>query len=242
LSTEGHVDDMDDIDASRDIAAALAEAARTINSPRSLDETLDTIVTTARRSVTGIEHVGVSVVLRGGRFETRAGTDPLVWELDRLQDELQEGPGFCAVRSQPVVVLEHADRDPRWPRYLPQAVERGLRAQLSLRLHTDGETLGGLNLYSTASPVIAEETLHAAELFAAHAALAMGRARTEEQLNSAIGTRKTIGQAIGILMERYQLTEDRAFAFLTRASSTSNIKLRDVAQELVDTTDERHRH
>jgi GAF domain-containing protein len=229
-----------------DLASALADAARTINSPRSLDETLHTIVETAQRSLPGIDHVGVSLAHHDGRIETVAGTDQLVWELDQIQYELGEGPCYYSITAEPVVRLERAhqvDRqDDRWPRYLPQALARGLRSQLGLRLHVDDETLGGLNLYSTERDEIAEETLLAAELFAAHAALAMGRARTEEQLNSAIATRKVIGQAIGILMERYQLTEERAFAFLTRASTTSNIKLRSVAQELVETTDERHRH
>jgi GAF domain-containing protein len=232
-----------------DLASALADAARTINSPRSLDETLHTIVETAQRSLPGIDHVGVSLAHRDGRIETVAGTDQLVWELDEIQYELGEGPCYYSITAEPVVRLERVrqvDRpdgpDDRWPRYLPQALERGLRSQLGLRLHVDDETLGGLNLYSTERDVIPEETRLAAELFAAHAALALRRARTEEQLNSAIATRKVIGQAIGILMERYQLTEERAFAFLTRASTTSNIKLRNVAQELVETTEERHRH
>jgi AmiR/NasT family two-component response regulator len=73
-----------------------------------------------------------------------------------------------------------------------------------------------------------------ADLFAAHAAIALGQARERETLNEALHSRKTIGQAIGILMERYQMNDERAFAFLVRASSHSHIKLRDIAQELVD--------
>ena len=72
-----------------------------------------------------------------------------------------------------------------------------------------------------------------ASLFATHAAIALGHARDYDNLQTALATRKIIGQAIGILMERYDLDEDRAFAFLRRASSHSNVKLRDVAQELV---------
>ena len=70
-------------------------------------------------------------------------------------------------------------------------------------------------------------------LFAMHAALAMGRRRQIEQLNEALHTRKVIGQAIGIVMERYELDEDRALQFLVRVSRTGNIKLRTVAQEIV---------
>jgi hypothetical protein len=101
--------------------------------------------------------------------------------------------------------------DQRWPRYVPAAVELGLRSQLAVRLYLDDQ--GTL---------------------AAHAAIALGNARERENLNQALHSRKVIGQAVGILMERYEMNEDRAFAFLVRASSHANIKLRDVAQELVN--------
>ena len=124
---------------------------------------------------------------------------------------------------------------------MPEAVKRGLRAQLAVQLFADEERLGGLNLYSTESEEIDEDAPHVAQLFASHAAIALGRAQHEENLNVALSTRKTIGQAVGILMERYGIDEDRAFQFLVRASSTGNIKLRDVAEELVTRTNEQYR-
>ena len=89
-------------------------------------------------------------------------------------------------------------------------------------------------MYSTSSDTIDPDAVHMAELFAAHAALALGHARREEQLSAALATRKVIGQAIGILMERHALKEDAAFVYLTRVSSHTNVKLRTVAQEIVD--------
>ncbi len=80
-----------------------------------------------------------------------------------------------------------------------------------------------------------------ARLFATHAAIILGHAQQEDQLNEALRNRKTIGQAIGILMERYRIDADRAFQFLIRASSTSNVKLRDVAEEVVTSSVERYR-
>nr|WP_281366587.1 ANTAR domain-containing protein [Nocardioides thalensis] len=72
-----------------------------------------------------------------------------------------------------------------------------------------------------------------AELFAAHATIALNRTRYEHQLNEALASRKAIGQAIGLIMQRYQIDEDRAFHFLVRASSSSNLKLRVIADELI---------
>jgi AmiR/NasT family two-component response regulator len=75
-----------------------------------------------------------------------------------------------------------------------------------------------------------------AELFATHASLALGHAREVDDLNLALETRSMIGQAMGILMERYRISPEHAFDFLTRTSQESNTKLRDVAAELVRTS------
>jgi GAF domain-containing protein len=221
---------------SEEIAVALTEAAKAINGHRTLEETLDAIAQAALRSVPGFNHVGISITHRDGKIETMAGTDQFVWDIDDLQYRLGEGPCVDSIRREPVVVLEHVRHEQRWPRYIPRAVAAGLRAQLGLRLYTDEETLGGLNLYSTESATIDPDALQVAELFASHAAIALGRAQHEHQLNEALMSRKVIGQAIGIVMERYQISEDRAFHFLVRASSTSNTKLRAVAQEVVDSS------
>lgn len=133
------------------------------------------------------------------------------------------------------VAAAHFRHDHRWPRYIPPAVKEGLRSQLAVRLFLDDHgTVGGLNLYSTISEEIDPEAEQVADLFATHAAIALGNARERDSLNQLLGSRKTIGQAIGIVMERYGINQDQAFAFLVRASSTSNIKLRDIAQALVD--------
>ena len=100
--------------------------------------------------------------------------------------------------------------------------------------------MGALNLYSTSQEEIDPDAEHVAELFASHAAIALHQAREVENLNQALESRKVIGQALGIVMERYGLDENHAFAFLLRASSTSNIKLRDIAAQLVEDTQHRH--
>lgn len=223
------------------VAAAITEAAKAIHSPRSLEQTLDAIVVAARANVPGFDHVGVTVSHPDGKVETLAGTDEFVWKLDEMQYELGEGPCLTAIIDHgPVVVVEDARHEQRWPQYIPSAVEAGLRAQMGLRLYTEDGTLGGLNLYSTQSEGVDPDAIQIAELFATHAALALGRARYEHQLNEALASRKTIGQAIGIVMERYRINEDRAFHFLVRASSTSNTKLHRVAEELVETTERQY--
>jgi GAF domain-containing protein len=227
-----------------DIAHALAQAARDIGSARDLPQTLDAIVHTALASLPGVDHIGISIAHKGGRgeIETVAATDQLVWELDALQYELGEGPCLYAIREDGVTVVEHAGHEQRWPRYISQAVRRGLRAQMGLRLYVDGKTLGGLNLYSTEADEFEPDTPHLAELFATHAALALGKAHENENLNIALATRADVGKAVGVLMMKHGLSDDRAFEYLVRVSSHTNVKLRDVAAEVVAQANEANGH
>src|SRR3954447_13959375 len=217
-----------------DLATTLADVAREINAPRDLGSTLQTIVDVAARSLSDIDHVGITLGHSSGEMETMAATDDFVRQVDKLQYDLGEGPCVYAIESAGVVRVEHAADDPRWPRFMKHAVDLGLRAQLGIRLYADEATLGGLNLYSTESDTIDPDTEHLAALFADHAAIALGRIRHEEQLQHAIATRQVIGQATGIVMERFGLDETRAFDYLLRVSSHSNIKVRDLAQQLVE--------
>ena len=220
------------------LAEALAQAASAINRGTTLQETLDAIVLATRSSVPGFDHVGISLTHRDGTIETRSGTGQLVWDLDAIQYELHEGPCYDSITTDRDVLVENIRHDKRWPRYVPRAVEHGLRAQLGLHLYDDGRTIGGLNLYSTTSDEVDADAVHAARLFATHASIALGHAQEQHTLHEAIASRKVIGQGIGIVMERYGIDEDRAFQFLVRASSTSNLKLREVAATLVRTAND----
>jgi len=224
---------------SSNMARALAEAARTINSTHTLEDTLDAIVGAAQVSVPGFDHVGISVVHGKDKVETKAATGQLVWDLDAVQYSLMEGPCVDSLREEPTVSAPRLRHDQRWPRYVPEAVKHGVRSQLAYRLYSDDHMLGGLNFYSTQSDDLREGACEIGELFATHATVALGRAIEEDNLNHALTTRTVIGQAVGLTMARFQISSDRAFQFLVRASSTSNLKLRDIAQEIVN---EANRH
>ncbi len=223
------------------VAAALARATESINESHTFEDTLDAIVAATRTSLPEFSHVSISLRHRDGTFETKSGTDQLVWDLDGMQYDLGEGPCVKAIQEEPVVVAEHLHQDRRWPRYVPAAVAKGVRSQVAVRLFTNGRHVGGLNLYSTDHDEIDENCAETARLFATHAGIVVGHTEQEDQLNRALETRKVIGQAIGIVMERYSMDPGRAFQFLVRVSSTSNIKLREVADELVTSSVELYR-
>jgi GAF domain-containing protein len=220
-----------------DIAASLADAARTINSPQTLEETLDAIVRATVVSVPGFEHASVTVLQGDGSLETKAATGQLVWELDSLQYSIDEGPCVSAMRGkdEPVVAVPDIRHEQRWPRYVPEALKRAdLQAQMAVQLYVGDNTVGGLNLYSTRTASIDPEAVQAAELFATHAALALTRARRESNLMDAISSRQDIGMAIGLTMARFQLDSESALQYLIRASSSSQLKLRVIARELIE--------
>ncbi|MBS4751816.1 GAF and ANTAR domain-containing protein [Nocardioides sp. zg-ZUI104] len=229
-------------DPAYDVAEALAAAADDMDRPTSIKDTLDAVVAAAKYSVPGFDEVSVTVASRDQRTETRAGTGELAWQLDALQYELDEGPCLDAARGKGLAVA-HADdlgQGSQWPRYAPQARDAGIRCQLAVPLRAADRVLGGLNLYSTSQDSVDEEAVHVAGLFARHAALALARVSRETQLSEALESRTLIGTATGLVMARYGLTEQRAFQFLVRASSTSNIKLRKIAEEIVWTADAEH--
>ena len=106
---------------------------------------------------------------------------------------------------------------------------------LSIRLHTSGQTLGGLNFYAGQRHRFSDDDIALAHIFGQHASVALATARREEGLRTAIDARHLIGQAQGILMERFGLSGDQAFAVLRRYSQDNNVRLRSVAERIIET-------
>jgi hypothetical protein len=212
---------------------AMNEAARTLGTPRSVEETVRAITFAAKDTVPQAGHASISLVDRHGAMHTLVPTDQLVADADRLQCELGEGPCLDAAQGTPLVRSDDLANDARWPSYTPRAVAMGVGGQMALHMFHDHGSLGGLNLYFDRPFLINAQTVAVAELFAILAAAAMGHAREVEGLNQALDTRASIGKAIGIIMQRYELDEDRAFQFLVRTSQTGNVKLRVIADEII---------
>jgi GAF domain-containing protein len=222
-----------------EVPEEILRMSQLINSPHDVDAQLELLAQMARASMPEIDHAGISIAYRDGRVETKAATGDLVRDLDELQYSLGEGPCLHAINDEPVVKVEYAKHDPRWPEFIPRAAAHGLRSQLGVRLYVDENERGGLNLYSTSSDTIDPESEHFAEVIASHVAQALGRVRVQEKMSNALSSCRTIGTAIGIVMERYQLDPDRAFIYLARVASESETKLRKVAAQLVAETTER---
>jgi GAF domain-containing protein len=208
--------------------------ALTLHGEPSIDETVERVLEYALRAV-GCDCAGVIFVHGGGRVETAAATHEVVAALDQLQVDCGEGPDLDAVSDRYSVVVSDTRRETRWPTWARRAADLGIRSMLSTRLYTSEATIGALNLYAESADAFDVDDRAVAHVLARHAAVALASARESRDLWRAIDARKLIGQAQGILMERYDLDADRAFAVLVRYSQHHNVKLREVAQRLVDT-------
>lgn len=213
----------------------VADAARLLAEEPTLQETLDSIVALAVSMVPGCTAAGISLIERR-EITTPASTDAAVRVGDAMQYELDEGPCLDAIRTQELVRSDEIVSDERWPRWAPAVAERlGVASMLCVQLYTSETKHGALNLYAVEPHAFSPADEALAGTFAAVAAAAMQAAQTEEQLSSAVASRTLIGQAQGIVMERYGLSPENAFSVLSRISQDSNTKLAAVAQEIVST-------
>jgi hypothetical protein len=217
-----------------------SETARVLFAAGSVAATLAQVVSLAVVTIEGCDFAGLS--LGGQEVEPGpAPTDPLVTEIDYLQYRIGEGPGLDAITQGLMIYADDLADDPRWSQFGPAAAAAGMRSMLALPLATIG-SVGALNLYARYPAAFGVVDRAKGVILASLAGLAVSAARSHEDeerrldnLHAALGTREIIGQAQGILIERERITANQAFDVLRRASQHLNRKLRDVAQDLVDT-------
>lgn len=185
-------------------------------------------------------YVGISGANRSGTYTTLVANHQLVFDLDSLQNDLDEGPGLAALRGDHTVVVDDADSEHRWPSFVPRALEAALRSLLSVPLSLDTKTFGVLNLYSATYLPVDAQRLTQAKLLAGQAALALAQAQREHQLTVALRSNRTIGMAVGLAMERFGLDDHRAFSYLTDLSLRARVDLREVATHLVEQANTLH--
>ncbi|XKK61010.1 GAF and ANTAR domain-containing protein [Streptomyces sp. ARC32] len=221
----------------RGFAQQMASLARDLLAQESLNDTLERITASATELVEDCDAAGI-LILRADHVQSLAPTEQVVVESDELQGRLKEGPCFDAARrdtsERHFRIADFTDEARRWPEYVPEARKLNLGSMMGFLLFTEDENLGALNMYSYKPGAFTEADETAGWLLASHAAVAFSSARTHAQLQEAIGTRHTIGEAMGILMGRHRLTEDQAFAALRRYSQDNNVKLRDVAARVCE--------
>jgi GAF domain-containing protein len=217
-----------------DLALRMAELAQVI-SLRRVDDVLVDVTAAAKELIAGVDIAGVLLVGKGGTHQTLAPTSDVMFKLDELQMTTGEGPCLQAALDEIVIRTDDFRNEPRFPNYAPKVVELGLLSALSLKLYTADRTAGALNLFGYEPRLWNSEAETIGMVLAAHAASAILASRESEQLQSALSTRDRIGQAKGIIMERFKIDDVRAFEMLRKLSQDTNTKLVDVAHRVIDT-------
>jgi GAF domain-containing protein len=184
-------------------------------------------------AATGCDDAGIMLVHGRNQIETAAATSGRVAESHNLQIVHDQGPCLDAIEGEAIYLSQDVATEERWPLWGPAVAELGLHSVLSIRLATRARRYGSLNLYAERVDAFDEDDVAVATIFVSHASVAMAAAHNEEGLQFAIDARKLIGQAQGILMERFDLDANRAFEFLRRQSQHHNVKLRNVAEWVV---------
>jgi transcriptional regulator with GAF, ATPase, and Fis domain len=218
-----------------ELAQTFAEIAQELEKQPSLEATVDEAVRQAVELMPGCDYAGVSWLQEGQPIETLASTDEIAALLDKAQFELGEGPAVESLWDGETCWIEDMQAETRWPRFTVRAAELGVQSMLSCQLLSPRQTSAALNLYARQTAALDEDSAAIVQVFAAHASIALTHRRTESGLRSAVETRGTIGQAIGILIERHKVSPERAFDLLVRASQRSHVKLRDLATYVVET-------
>jgi GAF domain-containing protein len=217
-----------------------SQSARLLFSAGSVTATLTQVLELAVATIDGCDFAGVFLIT-GDEITTPVRTDPIVNQVDALQQQAGEGPCLDAIAQRSIFYADDLLVDARWPEFGSQAAAKGMRSALALPLTTNGEN-GALNLYARYPAAFGALDRAKGVILASLAGLALSAARSHEDeehqvdnLQSALSSREIIGQAQGILMERERISADEAFLILRRASQRLNIKLREVAQNLVET-------
>jgi len=214
---------------------AITEAAAIMNDQQTTAMTLQHVVQMAGAAVPHSEQVGVTLIRSRSRVETPAATGDLAAACDELQYTLREGPCLHAAKANRPVRVDDMTRERRWPRFAPRAASLGVRSMLVLPLAAARGTVGALNLYSRRVNAFDPDDELIGQSFATHAAIALVHVELEQNLRVGLETRQEIGQAVGILMERHRLNPSAAFELLVEASQRSHMKLRDIANRMVET-------
>jgi GAF domain-containing protein len=221
----------------------LENAVRSLSQLLLAEETLETthgrVASLACRTLPPCDLASVTMI-NDGRPSTPVQTEPLAADLDSVQYRSRRGPCLEAYQIGKIVREKLSEKADRWPEFSAEARKAGVQSVLAVPLVANGHPLGALNLYSKSSVGYDDAAEETALLFSQQAAIACANAEVywrtytlTEHLREALESRDVIGQAKGILMVRRKSTAEAAFEMLRQASQHRNIKLRDIAEQVV---------
>jgi GAF domain-containing protein len=222
-----------------DLGSCISGLQRLLVETEGVEDFLRGMAALAARLLPGRLSCGMALEA-DGRPITAACSDELASQVDEMQYLLGEGPCQDALRKQRAVRVDDTAAATAWPGFASQASAYGIRSCLSLPLASGGMAIGALNLYATVPRAFGETETRRAEEFAGHASDALAVATKlaaytalTDQLRASLASRAAIDQAMGVIMARERCNQAEAFGMLRAASQRRNVKLRELAREIV---------
>jgi GAF domain-containing protein len=219
----------------------LADLARTLHAKTRLgpDAVLADITASALEVIDGAISAGITLTKRKKLVQSLAPTDGIAEQFDELQQQTGQGPCLDAAWQHRTVRVPDLLADDRWPQFARAIREKSpVRSSVSYELFTHSEGMGALNVYATEPFSFSDRAVENGYALAAHAALVFDFARKEDQFQSALASRDVIGQAKGMIMERFNVDAAQAFSLLTKLSQDSNVPVAQICRQLTSTKPE----
>lgn len=223
-----------------ELVESLNRFATVLLSEETLTSVLDLVVNLTEKTIAGADGVSVTMIL-DGRYSTAAHSHDWVARIDKLQYEAGDGPCLSAAEEKKIYRIDDVPTEDRWSEFCREATDAGVKSMLSIPFIPLNEPIGALNVYSFTRAAFDDVREQVANLLAQQAAIVLANSKAfagaEElngQLREALTSRDVIGQAKGIIMEREKVDADRAFEILKSTSQRANRKLRDIAQDVVN--------
>jgi GAF domain-containing protein len=218
----------------------LARVTKLLKTQRTLPAKLETVVAIVKRTIPNCDAAGISLLIDGEPTSV-AVSDRLAVEIDLVQYQTGEGPCLAAMSDSAVVRIDVLERDSRFVRFAPGALDREILSVLSIPLSANGRTVGALNMYSRSADAFDAGSEEAARPMAEYAAEAISTSPlyaysldVVEGLVETMETRAVIAQATGVIMAGEHATSGQALDRLRELALRSGASLRTVAERVLD--------
>ena len=215
------------------VQSTLAELVSALVRGAGIEEMLTKLTSASVALVPGAEFAKISLI-GNGHLRSIAATSESIALLDGAQQAAGQGPCLDAVHTQKSIRCSDLRTDVRWPQFARAATTAGVYCVLSCPLDMPGGSGATLALFGSQPGAFRRGSATIAAMLADHAAIALFTAEHERQFRAALATRDIIGQAKGMLMERFGVDSARAFAMLKQISQETNTPVRQLAARLVD--------
>jgi transcriptional regulator with GAF, ATPase, and Fis domain len=214
------------------VPLTIAELAGELAGGAGIEEVLKKLTLASLALVPSADFAKISIVDNSGLFSL-AATSQLTTTLDTAQQAARQGPCLEAISARKTIRCDDLQTDARWPRFAPHATTVGVHSVLSSPIDIPGDIGATLSLFGVRAQAFGAESETVGAMLANHAAIALVHDEHERQFRAALATRDIIGQAKGIVMERFGVDASRAFGMLAAISQDTNTPVRDLAVRLV---------